>query len=373
MAGKKDPYEILGVAKDASDDDIKKAYRKLALECHPDRNPGDDEAAEKFKAVNEANDILSDADKRARFDRYGYDGLQMGNGMPQDGGGQTIIDMMADFANAFFGGNGPRGPRGGNDLQMEMVLSLEEAARGTKRTLTIPRDEFCPECKGSRAKKGTSPQRCRACNGQGVRVLRQGLFAFQQTCGSCGGTGETISDPCPNCRGRGRMEMRKNLEVSIPPGVDNGNQIRLQGEGEVGERGAQRGDLFVVIRVKQHPIFHREGQHLVCRVPVTFSQAALGGEIDVPTLDGMIKHTLRRGIQSHDTVRLQGLGIRNRRGGSPGDLVVQVVVETPSDLTKRQEELLRELAEIDQSNVSPERKSFFEKVRGFFKGEKKEE
>jgi molecular chaperone DnaJ len=373
MAGKRDPYEVLGVRKEASDEEIKKAYWDLAKQLHPDRNPGDAEAAEKFKEINDANDILGDSEKRARFDRYGYAGLQMGNGMAGDDAGQSIVDMMADFANAFFGGNGQRGARHGSDLQVEVKLKLEEAARGVKKSISIPREEFCPECKGSRAKKGTQPRRCNTCNGQGVRVIRQGFFSFQQTCPSCHGAGETISDPCPNCRGRGRLEFIKDLEINIPPGVDTGTQIRYPGEGEVGERGAERGDLYVVVRVKPHVIFQREGQHLICRVPVTYSQAALGGEIEVPTLDGMIRHTLRKGIQSHDTVRIAGLGIRNRRGGHPGDLIVQVVIETPSHLTKRQEELLRELAEIEKSNVSPERKSFLDKVKEFFKGEKKEE
>lgn len=363
MSGKRDPYEVLGVGKDANNAEINKAYRKLALEFHPDRNHGDHDAAERFKEVNDANDILSDPDTRERYDRYGFAGLQ--NGMPAQGDGpQSIIDMMNDFASAFFGGGG-RGPRGGRDLQVEINITLEEAARGAKKPLTLPREEHCGECTGSGARKGSRPATCRQCNGQGVRVLRQGFFSIQQACAACRGTGSTISDPCPACRGHGRVSTQRKLEINIPPGVDTGVQIRYQGEGEDGERGSARGDLYCVIRVKPHPIFQREGQHLICQVPVAFSQAALGAEIDVPTLDGVIKHKLKRGINSHELERIHGQGMPNRRGAR-GDLIVQVVVETPKTLTKRQEELLRELAEIEQKNVSPERKSFVEKIRDFF-------
>ena len=370
MAGqKRDYYEVLGVARDAGDEDVKKAYRKLAFEYHPDRNAGDETAAEKFKEATEAFEVLRDADKRARYDRYGHAGLN-GAEMPDFDPRSVFQDLFGGIFGDLFGGGHRGGPQPGRDLQVTVELDLVEAARGTTRSLTIPREENCPDCAGSGAKRGTRPAECRRCRGQGVVLTSQGIFRLQQTCPGCGGRGAVITDPCPNCRGNGRVTVRRTVPVSIRAGVDNGDRMRVSGEGEAGDPGAPRGDLYCLIRVREHSLFHRDGPNLICQVPVTISQAALGAEIEVPTLDGPIKHTLKRGIQGGDAVRIGGHGVPNlRAGGRPGDLLVQIIVETPRNLTKRQEELFRELAEIDQKHVSPERKSFLEKLKEFFKAE----
>jgi molecular chaperone DnaJ len=365
MAMKRDYYEILSVTKDADGEEIKRAYRKLAMQYHPDRNSGDEEAAARFKEAAEAYDVLSSPDKRQRYDRYGHAGLE-GMGIPDFGNAQSIFDQFADLFGDFFGGGGRRGPQAGRSLGMELELELLEAAKGCRKTVTIPREENCSDCGGTGARRGTSPATCRACGGHGVVIRSQGFFRMQQTCRGCGGRGVVITDPCPTCHGRGRVVARRTLEVNVPPGVDNGMRIPLRGEGEAGQPGAPRGDLVLEIHVREHSIFKREGDHLVCQVPLTVSQAALGGEIQVPTLDGPINHTLKRGIQSGEAVRIPGKGVPNVRSKRPGDLVVVVMVETPRNLTKRQEELFRELAEIDQKHVSPQRKSFFEKLKDLF-------
>jgi molecular chaperone DnaJ len=369
MAGtKRDYYEVLGVAREAGDEDIKRAYRKLAFEFHPDRNAGDEAAAERFKEATEAFEILRDPDKRSRYDRYGHAGLN-GSGMPDLDPRSVFQDLFGGIFGDLFGG-GRGGPQGGRDLQVAIEIDLVEAARGTTRTLTIPREENCPDCNGSGAKRGTRPVECRRCRGQGVVLMSQGIFRLQQTCPGCGGRGAIITDPCPKCHGHGRVNVKRSVVVTVRAGVDNGDRLRVSGEGEAGAPGAARGDLYCVIHVREHALFHRDGANLICQVPVTISQAALGAEIEVPTLDGPVKHTLRRGVQSGDVVRISGRGVPNlRSGGRQGDLLVQVLVETPRSLTKRQEELFRELAEIDQKHVSPERKSFLDKVREFFKTE----
>jgi molecular chaperone DnaJ len=367
MAGtKRDYYEVLGVARDASDGAIKTAYRKLAFELHPDRNPGDETASARFTEVTEAFEVLRDPDKRARYDRYGHAGVN-GAEMPDLDPRTVFSDLFGGIFGDLFGGGRRGGPQPGRDLQIAVELELTEVARGATKTLTIPREENCPDCAGSGAKKGTRPAECRRCRGQGVVLMSQGIFRLQQTCPGCGGRGSVITDPCPNCHGHGRITVRRTIPVNIPKGVDNGDRVRVSGEGEAGDPGAPRGDLYCVVRVREHTLFHREAGNLICQVPITISQAALGAEIEVPTLDGPITHTLRRGVQSGDVVKISGRGVPNlRAGGRVGDLLVQVVVETPRNLTKRQEELLRELAEIDQKNVSPERKSFLEKVKSFF-------
>jgi molecular chaperone DnaJ len=369
MAGKRDYYEVLGVAKEAGDDEIKRSFRKLAMQFHPDRNVGDKEAEEKFKEAAEAYDVLSDANKRQRYDRYGHAGLE-NNGGPSFRDGASVFDLFGDIIGDLFGGGGRgrHGPRGGRDLQVGIEIDLLEAARGVTKPITIPREENCPDCDGSGAKHGTKPERCRRCGGHGVVVGGQGFFRIQQTCNGCGGSGRIITDPCQRCFGHGRVEVKRTLEVGIPPGVDNGNRIRLPGEGEAGAPGGPRGDLYCVIQVREHFMFQRDGQHLICRVPITFSQAALGAEIEVPTLDGPIQYPLPRGTQTNEVLRIHNKGMPSVRGGRRGDLLVQVVVETPQKLTKRQEELLRELAELDHKHVSPERKSFLEKVRDLFAG-----
>jgi molecular chaperone DnaJ len=369
MTAKRDYYEVLGISRDADAEELKKAYRKLALQYHPDRNSGDVEAAEKFKEASEAYDVLSNPDKRQRYDRYGHAGLE-GFAMPDFGNSQSVFDLFGDiFGDLFGGGRMRRGPRAGRDLLYELEISLPEAARGCKRTITFPREESCGDCRGSGCRAGTSPATCRYCHGQGVVLRSQGFFRIQQTCRACGGSGAVITDPCPTCHGRRRVHIQRTLEVNVPPGVDDGNQLAVHGEGEAGEHGAARGDLICEIHVREHPIFKRERDHLLCQVPITVSQAALGGPIQVPTLDGPMSYTLKRGMQSGESVRIPGKGIPNIHTRRPGDLIVVLLVETPRHLTKRQEELFRELAEIDQKHVSPQRKSFFEKLKELFTGE----
>jgi molecular chaperone DnaJ len=366
MASKKDFYEILGVRRDADDEEIKRAYRKLAMQYHPDRNVGDVEAEVKFKECAEAYEVLRDSGKRQRYDRYGHAGLE-GLGMPNFNNAQSVFDVFGDLFGDFFGGRpGRHGPQPGRDLQVVVDIELSEAFRGTQKTISIPREELCATCSGSGCRPGTQPVRCRRCNGQGAVIMSQGFFRVQQTCRACGGRGVVITDPCTTCHGQGRVEAQRSLEVTIPPGVDTGTRVRMSGEGEAGEVGAPRGDLYVTIRVKDHPLFHRDGNNLICQVPVTFSQAALGAEMEVPSLDGPIAHSLKRGIQSGEVVQIPGRGMPSLRGGRRGDLLVQVLVETPRTLTKRQEELFRELAELDHKHVSPERKSFLDKLRAFF-------
>jgi molecular chaperone DnaJ len=368
MANKRDYYEVLGVGRDADDDTLKKAYRKLAMQYHPDRNVGDTEAEAKFKEASEAYDVLRDAEKRQLYDRYGHAGLE-GVGLPNFGNADAVMDMFGDILGDLFGGGGRRrrGPRSGRDLQMALEIDLLEAARGVQKEIKIPRAESCSDCGGSGAKPGTRPATCRRCGGHGVVIQGQGFFRIQQTCGACGGQGAVITDPCRTCHGRGIVEVERKLTVNIPPGVDNDVSIRLSGEGESGERGAPPGDLYVVFRIRKHPLFVREGQDLHCEVPVTISQATLGRPIEVPTLDGeFVTQPLKRGTQSGDEVRIAGKGMPHLRGGRTGDLVVHVRVVTPRRLTKRQEELFHELEEIDGTEIPPERKSFFDRIREFF-------
>jgi molecular chaperone DnaJ len=371
MAGKRDYYEILGVAKNADEEEIKKAYRKLAMQYHPDRNAGNAEAEEKFKEAAEAYEVLHDEEKRQRYDRYGHAGLE-GMNVPHFHDTQEVFSMFGDILGELFGGGRFRS-HGGRDIQVGVELDLIEAYRGTRKTLNITRAEHCTACSGSGSRPGSQPKGCRRCRGQGVLLQRMPFLPIQQQvlCPDCEGRGSVITDPCSACRGKGRVNQRRSLEITIPPGIDNGNQLRVGGEGEVGEPGSPPGNLICVFRVREHSLFRREGAHLICQVPITFSQAALGGDLELPSLDGAIPHKLKRGIQSGDLVRLSGRGMPTflpggRPGGRPGDLIVQLLVETPRQLTKRQEELFRELAVLEQSEVSSQRKSFLDKVRDFF-------
>ena len=374
MAGKRDYYEILEVEREADDDTIKKSYRRLAMQYHPDRNEGDAEAAEKFRECAEAFEVLRDPEKRARYDRYGQAGLQ-GFDMPHFTDADSVMDIFGDLLGGLFGGGGPgrrNGPAGGRDLQVAVELDLTEAAKGVHKTVHLRREEACADCSGSGAKLGTKPSTCRRCGGRGAVLMGQGFFRIQQTCPGCGGRGAVITDPCLKCHGAGRVEVGQDVPVTIPPGVDNGMSIRHDGYGDRGRRGGPPGDLYVVIKVRKHPLFVREGLDLHCEVPITFSQAALGGVIETPTLEGkVIPHTLKRGVQTGDEARIPGLGMPNltrdgRNDGRKGDLVLHLNVVTPRKLTKRQEELLRELGEIDGVNVSPEHKSFLERIKEFF-------
>ena len=369
MAGtKRDYYEVLGVAREADDEEVKRAYRKLAMQYHPDRNVGDPEAEQKFKEAAEAYDVLRDPEKRQRYDRYGHAGLD-GMNMPNFNDARNMFgDLFGDLLGGLFGQNVRHGPQRGRDHRVDVELDLPEAARGVVKRVTISREGICSECSGSGARRGSKPAPCRRCQGQGVVIQSQGFFRIQQTCRACGGSGKIITDPCSHCRGNGRVNAERTIDVNVPPGVDNGTAIRLSGEGEAGDPGAPRGDLYCVVHLRPHPLFHRDGNNLICQVPITFSQATLGAEIEIPTLDGPIKQSLKRGTQSADVMRIAGRGMPGLRGGRKGDLLVQLLVETPRQLNKRQEELFRELAELEQKHVSPERKGFLDKIRDFFAG-----
>jgi molecular chaperone DnaJ len=365
MSAKRDYYEVLGIAKSASAEDIRKAFRGLALKYHPDRNAGDDDAAARFKEAAEAHEVLSDPQKRELYDRYGHAGL---SGMPMPNFNQdSIFEAFGDIFGDLFGGGGRRrGPQAGSNLGMTLEIDLLEAYRGCGRPVTFNRHETCSECSGNGSKRGTAPAVCTLCKGKGVSTVRQGFLSIRQTCPGCGGFGYVITDPCPACRGRGRVPVKRTVNVDVPAGAFTGIRLVLRGEGEAGERGAPRGDLICEVSVREHPLFRRENEHLICQVPVTYSQAALGADLEIPTLDGPIAHALKAGTQSGDVVRIPGFGMPSVRGGRRGDLHVIVLVETPRHLTKRQQEIFRELAEIDQKHVSPQRKSFFEKIREVF-------
>jgi molecular chaperone DnaJ len=373
MANKRDYYEVLAVAREATAEEIKRSYRKLALQFHPDRNPGDAEAEAKFKEAAEAYDVLSDSDKRQRYDRYGHAGLSEMGGGP----GFTNINDIFEIFGDLFGGGGFRGGRRGRpvgqDIQIDVELDLAEAFKGVVKTIEFNRAEVCSECNGTRMKKGSRPARCTRCGGRGAVISKQGFFQIQVACPSCGGQGEIITDPCGRCEGQGQVLVRRRIEVTVPAGVDNGSRVRLAGEGEVAEVNGPRGDLYCRFRVKPHPVFQRDGVDLLCEVPITFSQAALGGELEVPTLTGAASVSLPKGTAHGDVFRLRGKGMPDVRGRGHGDLLIRTLIDVPKKLTKRQEELLRELAEIDQKHVSPERKGFFDRVKEWLTGDDEKE
>lgn len=378
MATKRDYYEVLSVTKTSTGDEIKRSYRKLAMEFHPDRNPGDAEAEAKFKEGAEAYDVLSDPAKKERYDRYGHAGLSDMGGGAGFSSMNDIFDLFGDILGGFGmgGGRGQQQRRAqGQDLQIDVELDLFEAFKGTTKTIEFNRAEVCGECNGSRMKKGSRPAKCNRCGGRGAVVTRQGFFQIQVACPSCGGRGEIITDPCGKCDGQGQVLTKRKLDVNIPPGVDSGSRIRLQGEGEVTEINGPRGDLYCRVRVKAHNVFQRDGNDLLCEIPITFSQASLGGELEVPTLTGASSLTLPRGTNHGDVFRLRHKGMPDVRGRGQGDLLIRTLIDIPKKLTKRQEELLRELAEIDQKHVSTARKGFFDKVKEWLTGgveEKKE-
>jgi molecular chaperone DnaJ len=369
----RDYYEVLGVGRGASEDELKKAYRKLALKWHPDRNPDDPEAAGKFKEATEAWTVLSDPDKRRVYDQYGHDGLR-GSGF---GGAQGIDPRdifeqlfgqggLSDLFGGMFGGGPRSGPRQGSHLRVGVRIPLSEAYAGTQRTLAVRRHEACDECGGSGARKGTSPERCGTCGGRGRVQRSQGFFMMQTACPACRGAGQVIRDPCKRCRGGGLREQTAEIAVRIPAGVPDGAQLRVPGEGEPGQQGGPRGDLFVVIEVEEHPLFERHDDDLVCEMPITFGQAALGARIDVPSLGGPAELDIPPGTQSGEVFRLRGLGMPSVHGRGKGHLLVRVVVEVPRRLTARQKELLAEFAALDGEGATPRRKSFLDKVRTLF-------
>jgi len=372
---KRDYYEVLGVQKNASDEELKKAYRRLAMKYHPDRNPDDASAEDKFKECKEAYEILSDAQKRAAYDQFGHAGVDasMGGGGGGFQGGESFSDL-GDIFESFFGGGGRRGGsaervRRGADLRYDIVLSLEEAVNGTEQRIRIPTQVVCKKCHGSGAKSGSSPVNCSRCGGQGQIRMSQGFFSVQQTCPQCRGTGKTIKDPCFSCHGEGRVREHKTLSVNIPAGVDNGDRIRLSGEGEAGINGGPSGDLFVQINVRPHSIFIREDSHLFCEVPINIVTAALGGDLEVPTLTGRVKLKVPPETQTGKVFRIRNKGVKPVRGGAVGDLHCKIVVETPINLTSKQKDLLKAfektMREGNQRN-SPRESSWVGKVKNFF-------
>jgi molecular chaperone DnaJ len=374
---KKDYYEVLGVKRDASEDELKKAYRKLAMKWHPDRNPDNPKAEEHFKEAKEAYEILTDAQKRAAYDQFGHAGVDpsaggaAGAGAGFGGFGDAFGDIFGDI----FGGGGGGGGRGrstvyrGADLRYNLEISLEEAARGTETRIRIPAMEECETCHGSGAKPGTKPTTCTTCSGHGQVRMQQGFFSIQQTCPRCQGTGKMVANPCGTCSGSGRVKKHKTLAVKIPAGVDEGDRIRLSGEGEAGVNGGPTGDLYVVIQIKQHSVFTRDHNDLHCEMPISFTTAALGGEIEIPTLDGYAKIKIPAETQSGKVFRLRGKGIKGVRSTAHGDLMCHVIVETPVSLTSRQKELLQEFESIsnkDSARHNPRAKSWMDRVKEFF-------
>ncbi|MBK9606252.1 MAG: molecular chaperone DnaJ [Betaproteobacteria bacterium] len=375
---KRDYYQTLGVNRDATDEDIKKSYRKLAMKFHPDRNPDNKESEEKFKEAKEAYEVLADAKKRAAYDQFGHAGVDqtVGGGAGAGAGFGGFADAFGDiFGDLFGGARGGGGGRGGNgvyrgaDLRYNLEISLEDAARGTEAKIRIPTMEACEPCHGTGAKPGTKPVTCTTCNGHGQVRVSQGFFSIQQTCSECHGTGKMIADPCRTCHGAGRVKNHKTLSVKIPQGVDQDDRIRLAGEGEPGVNGGPAGDLYVVMNLKPHPVFQREAADLHCEMPISFATAALGGSVEIPTLEGKAQIKIPAETQSGQTFRLKNKGIKPVRGHTPGDLYCHVAIETPIHLTARQKELLREFEEILQENAArqnPKAKSFMDKVREFF-------
>ena len=369
---KRDYYEILGVERSADEREIKKAYKRLAMKFHPDRNPDNPEAEEKFKEAKEAYEILTDAQKRAAYDKFGHAGVDPNQAGPGGfGGGADFGDAFGDIFGDIFGG-GRRSQRAarGADLRYNMELTLEEAVRGVSKEIKVPTLVECDECHGSGARSGTSAQTCPTCHGSGQVQMRQGFFAVTQTCPHCHGKGKIVTDPCRKCHGDGRVQKTKTLSVKIPAGVDTGDRIRLAGEGEAGEFGAPAGDLYVQVHVKEHPIFVRDGNNLFCEIPISFTTAALGGEVAVPTLDGKVMLKIPGETQTGRMFRLRGKGVRSLRSGAEGDLLCKAVVETPVKLSDEQKELLKQLEDsLNGSGMKthkPKAEGFFEGVKRFF-------
>ena len=377
---KRDYYEVLGVSKGASEDEIKKAYKKLARKYHPDMNPGDKEAEEKFKEVNEANEVLSDPEKKARYDQFGFAGVDPsygggagagGYGAGGYGAGGFDFGDLGDIFGSFFGGGfggaqrrNPNAPQRGESIRANVTISFTEAAFGCEKEITVDRSEQCPTCKGNGCAAGTTPEVCPTCRGTGtVQVRRQtpmGVFASSAPCTKCGGTGRIIHQPCPDCRGQGAVRKRRSIKVTIPAGIDDGQTISLRGQGHAGKNGGPNGDLLINIMVQPHELFHREGTSVFCEAPITYAQAVLGGTLEIPTIDGKVKYDIPEGTQTGSVFRLRGKGIPVLNGRGRGDQYVTVTIETPKNLNKEQKEALKKFSDLlGESN--------YEKHRSFFK------
>ncbi|ESW62339.1 MAG: molecular chaperone DnaJ [Rhodobacter sp. CACIA14H1] len=381
---KRDYYDVLGVARGASADELKKAYRQKAKELHPDRNSDNPNAEAQFKEVNEAYDVLKDADKKAAYDRFGHAAFEGGmggggRGAQGFGGGNADFasafsdvfeDLFGDFMGGGRGGGGRSRAQRGSDLRYNLRVSLEEAHQGVQKTINVPSSVACDTCRGTGAEGGAEPVTCPTCSGMGKVRAQQGFFTVERTCPTCNGMGQIVKNPCRSCAGSGRIERERALSVNIPAGVETGTRIRLAGEGEAGLRGGPSGDLYIFIEVKDHPIFQRDGVHLFCRVPISITTAALGGEVEVPTIDGgRSRVKVPAGAQTGKQMRLRAKGMPALRGGGVGDMVLELAVETPVNLTARQRELLMEFEKLSEEN-NPEGKTFFSKVKGFWDGMK---
>ncbi|MEO2167377.1 MAG: molecular chaperone DnaJ [bacterium] len=363
-----DYYEVLGIERTANGEIVKKAFRKLALKYHPDRNPDNPAAEAKFREASEAYQILSDNEQRARYDRFGHAAFEGAGGAGFDFNSTGFEDIFGDLFGDFFGGGGGArrgGRRRGEDLSYSLQISFEEACFGTEKEIRIPRHVHCKDCSGTGGKDGAAPVKCGTCRGAGQVRFQQGFFSIAKTCGACNGRGTVVHDPCPGCRGQGLVRQEQDLQVKIPGGVDNGTRLKLRGEGEPGPGGAA-GDLFVIVQVLEHDLFRREGNDVLCEVTVTFPQATLGTELEIPTIEGSVTMKIKEGTQSGSVFRLRGRGVPDLHGYGRGDQMVRIAVETPRRLNERQRELLAELAESCGEEVHPQQKSFFDKVRERF-------
>lgn len=370
VTDKQDYYEILGVARNATPEEIRKAFRTLALKHHPDRNPGNKDAEHKFKEISQAYDVLSDEEKRKQYDRFGHEGLR--GYATRDFEGASFEDIFRTFGDIFGGesvmgdffnvGKGRRGPRKGTSLRVEVEIDFPEAARGAEKKIDLWRDELCVTCRGSGSKPGKAPETCRTCGGRGIVMQSAGFFSVQRTCPACEGEGRRITDPCTECRGRGTQRQKHEITVKIPAGVEDSTRLRVGGDGEPSRDGGPPGDLYVDVFVREHPFFKRDGADLHCEIPITFTQAALGTEIEVPTVEGRATLRIPRGTMSHNVFRIRGEGMPRLGARGRGDLYVRVVIQVQAKLTKRQEELLQEFAKIEQENSG--KKGFFDKWFG---------
>ncbi|RKY27083.1 MAG: molecular chaperone DnaJ [Planctomycetota bacterium] len=368
----KDYYQILGVPRDASPDEVKRAYRKIALKYHPDKNPGDREAEQKFKDAAEAYEVLRDAEKRRRYDLYGHEGLKgVVHGFSSF---SDIFEAFGDvFGGSFFDGIFGRGRRDrragfnrGANLHCEVKIELKDVITGVERVIDVRRTDLCPSCKGTGSRGGRSPVACPTCGGRGEVIRTQGFFSVHTTCPRCRGEGTIVTDPCRQCRGTGRVKVVRDIRVKIPQGVEDGTRLKIAGEGEPGRNGAPPGDLYVVVGVKEHSYFERYGEHVVCELPISFTQAALGCELDVPTLEGVAKLTIPRGTQTGDLLRIKGMGLPVLHGLSRGDQIVRIFVEVPRRLTAKQEEMLREFAKSEKVKVTPRKRSLLSRMKNLF-------